>query len=72
MMKARVRPTRPVRRQIGRWHAPGSAYGWHIVERGVTAVAELEAVWADPPEVVTTPVIEDQEAAVAAARVHGK
>ena len=36
---------------IGRWHAPGSACGWHVVEGDATAVAELEAVWGDLLEV---------------------
>ena len=57
---------------IGRWHAPASAYGWHVVEGEVTAVAELEAFWGDLLEVQITPVIEDQEAAASLAKVSGK
>ena len=57
---------------IGRWHAPGSACGWHVVEGDATAVAELEAVWGDLLEVQITPVIEDAEAASSLAKVHGK
>ncbi len=57
---------------IGRWHAPGSACGWHVVEGDVMAVAELEAVWGDLLEVQITPVIEDADAASSLAKVHGK
>jgi hypothetical protein len=57
---------------IGRWHAPGSAYGWHILEGDATAVAELESAWGDLLEVQITPVIEDAEAASSLAKVHGK
>ena len=57
---------------IGRWHAPGSACGWHVVEGDATAVAELEAVWGDLLEVQITPVIEDAEAASSLAKVHRK
>ena len=57
---------------IGRWHAPGSACGWHVVEGDVTAVAELEAVWADLLETQIIPVIEDDEAATSLAKVYGK
>ena len=34
-------------RTIGRWHAPGSSTGWHVVEGDAAGVAELEAVWGD-------------------------
>ena len=57
---------------IGRWHAPGSSCGWHVVEGDVTLLAELEAVWADLLELQITPVIEDAEAASSIAKVHGK
>ena len=57
---------------IGRWHAPGSACGWHVVDGDATAVAELEAVWGDLLEVQITPVIEDAEAASSLAKVHGE
>ena len=57
---------------IGRWHAPGSACGWHVVEGDATGVAELEAVWGDLLEVQITPVVDDAEAASSLARVHGK
>ena len=57
---------------IGRWHAPGSACGWHLVEGDATALAKLEAVWGDLLEIQITPVIEDDEAASSLAKVHGK
>ena len=57
---------------IGRWHAPGSACGWHVVEGDATAVAELEATWADLIETQITPVIEDGEAATSLAKAQGK
>jgi hypothetical protein len=57
---------------IGRWHTPGSACGWHVVEGDATAVAELESFWADVIETQITPVIEDGEAASSMAKVHKK
>ena len=57
---------------IGRWHAPGSTYGWHVVDADAAGVAELEAVWGDLLELQITPVIEDAEAASSLAKVHGK
>jgi hypothetical protein len=56
----------------GRWHAPGSAVGWHVVEADASGVAELEAVGGDLLDVPITPVIEDAEAASNLAEVHGK
>ena len=57
---------------IGRWHAPGSFYGWHVVEGEAAGVAELEAMWGDVLELQITPVIEDAEAATSVAKVHRK
>ena len=57
---------------IGRWHAPGSSYGWHLFEATPAAAAELLATWADVLEMQITPVIEDAEAASSAAKVLGK
>jgi hypothetical protein len=57
---------------IGRWHAPGSASGWHVVEGDATAVAELQAVWGDLLETQVAPVIEDEEAGSSLARAQGK
>jgi hypothetical protein len=47
---------------LGRWHAPASYTGWHLVEGDPAAVAELHAGWADVLELDITPVIEDSEA----------
>ena len=57
---------------IGRWHAPGSACGWHVVEGEATAVAELEATWGDLLETQITPVIDDEEAGKSLAKAQGK
>jgi len=57
---------------IGRWHVPGSACGWHLIEGEAAAMAELSATWGDLLELQTTPVIEDAEAASSLAKVHGK
>jgi len=57
---------------IGRWHAPGSAHGWHVVDGDATALAELMATWGDLLETQITPVIEDEEAGSSLAKVHGK
>lgn len=57
---------------IGRWHAPGSARGWHVVEGSANALADLSAVWGDLLELEITPVIEDAEAAASIAKAHGK
>lgn len=65
-------PTPGGLKTIGRWHAPGSAYGWHLVEGDASAMAELDATWGDLLEIQTTPVIEDAEAASSLAKVHGK
>jgi hypothetical protein len=56
---------------IGRWHAPGSACGWHAVEGDVSALAELSATWGDLLELQITPVIEDAEAATFWSKVPG-
>jgi hypothetical protein len=58
---------------IGRWHAPGSAYGWAVVEANdPTAVARHVAQWEHLLEFQVTPVIEDAEAAKALSSVYGK
>jgi hypothetical protein len=56
---------------IGRWHAPGSATGWHAVEGDPSALAELAATWGDLIELDITPVLDDAEAAASLAKVHG-
>ncbi len=57
---------------IGRWHAPGSAYGWAVVEGKETSVAQHVAEWEHLLEFQITPVLEDAEAAKALASVYGK
>jgi hypothetical protein len=58
---------------IGRWHAPGSAYGWAVVEgNNPTAVAQHVAEWEHLLEFQITPVLEDADAAKALASVYGK
>jgi hypothetical protein len=58
---------------IGRWHAPGSGYGWALVEgQDSTALAQHIAEWANLLEFQITPVIEDADAAKALSRVYGK
>ena len=57
---------------IGRWHAPGSVYGWLLVEgQDPTAVAEHVAEWANLIEFQITPVIDDEAAGDALSRVYG-
>ncbi len=55
---------------LGRWHAPGSTYGWLLAETDdPRALAHHMAEWAGLLELKITPVIEDAEAAHAAAKV---
>ena len=65
-------PNPPGVTTIGRWHAPGSTYGWHVVDGDATGIAELETVWGDLLELQNTPVREDAEAASSLAKVHAK
>jgi len=56
---------------IGRWHAPGSTYGWLLVETDNPATLAVHmAEWAALLELKITPVIEDGQAAEAAAKVY--
>jgi hypothetical protein len=57
---------------IGRWHAPGSIIGWHLIEGDLAAVAQHVAEWADLLECEVYPVMEDAEAATAVNKVLGK
>lgn len=57
---------------IGRWHAPGSSYGWVVVEGDIEAVAEHGAEWANLLECQITPVIGDEAAGAALAKVYKK
>jgi hypothetical protein len=58
--------------QVGRWHAPGSATGWVVVEGDPSAVAQHVAEWEHLLEFQITPVLEDADAAKALATVYGK
>ena len=49
-------------RTIGRWHAPGSKYGFHLVEADPAQVTRLTAQWGSLTDVTITPVIDDDEA----------
>lgn len=58
---------------IGRWHAPGSGYGWLLVEGNDNiALAQHAAEWANYLELQITPVIEDEEAAKALSKAYPK
>lgn len=57
---------------IGRWHAPGSAYGWHLVEGDENAISEHVGGWAALAEIETTPVLDDEAAAAALSRAFGR
>jgi hypothetical protein len=59
-------------KDLGRWHTPGSATGWHVLEGDPGALAQLAATWGDLLELDTTPVLDDSEAATALEKVHGK
>ena len=50
---------------IGRWHAPGSKYGFHLVEGDPVLVAEQCAQWNALCDIESTPVLYDEEAATA-------
>jgi hypothetical protein len=65
-------PTPKGLKSIGRWHAPGSTTGWHVVEGTDAALAENSANWADLLDLEVTPVVEDDVAAEAAKKVYGK
>ncbi|HSU59856.1 MAG TPA: DUF3303 family protein [Bryobacteraceae bacterium] len=65
-------PVPPEAKTIGRWHAPGSIIGWHLIEGDLTAVAQHVAQWADLLQCEVYPVMEDTEAATAANKVFGK
>jgi hypothetical protein len=58
-------------KSLGRWHAPGSTTGWHLVEGTDVALAENAVKWADLLEIEITPVVEDDVAAAAAKKVYG-
>jgi Protein of unknown function (DUF3303) len=64
-------PTPKGLKTIGRWHAPGSMIGWHVVEGTEAALAENSANWADLLELEVTPVVEDDLAGAVAKKVYG-
>ena len=56
---------------LGRWHAPGSGYGWLLVEgEDTTALAQHVAEWSELLDFQVTPVIEDVAAGEALSRVY--
>ena len=57
---------------IGRWHTAGSTRGFHLVEGSDAALAEINAEWADLLDLQVVPVVEDDVAAAAAAKILGK
>ena len=66
-------PVPPGLKTVGRWHAPGSAYGWHLVEgNDGAALAQHVAEWANLLEQEVTPVLEDAEASSGVAKIYGK
>ena len=57
---------------IGRWHAPGSGYGWAVVEADDLAPVTLHvATWGDYLDIQVTPVVEDEVAGQVMAEVYG-
>jgi len=58
---------------VGRWHAPGSGYGWALLEgQDLTAIAQHIAEWANLLEFQITPVLEDEEAGKGLSRAYAK
>ena len=57
---------------IGRWHTAGSTRGFHLVEGSDAALAEINAEWADLLDLQVVPVVEDDVAGAAAAKILGK
>ncbi|GMR23273.1 MAG: hypothetical protein BMS9Abin37_1688 [Acidobacteriota bacterium] len=66
-------PVPPGIKTVGRWHVPGSASGWHLVEGdSAEALAQHVAEWAGLIELEVSPVIEDEEAASSLSKLFGK
>lgn len=57
---------------IGRWHAPGSVQGWHLMEGDLTAIASHVADWGDLLQYEVYPVMEDADAASVAKKMLGQ
>ena len=47
---------------LGRWHAPGSKTGFHLVEGNPADVTKLTSQWASLVDLNITPVVDDDEA----------
>lgn len=59
-------------KMIGRWHGPGSQYGWIIVEtESIHGLYEHASEWADMIEWKVTPVLTDAEAGPICAKIWG-
>jgi len=65
-------PVPPGAKTIGRWHAPGSYIGWHLIEGDLAAVGQHVAEWAELLEYDVYPVMEDAEAAAVGNKVSPK
>lgn len=59
-------------KSLGRWHAPGSVIGWHLVEGDETAVAAHVAQWSSVAQLTVTPVIGDEAATAALSKAFGE
>lgn len=58
---------------IGRWHGPGSACGWALVEGDdAKALSQHIADWADLIEFQVTPVVEDADAGQVLSKTYAK
>ena len=66
-------PVPPGIKTVGRWHTPGSASGWHLVEgNDGGALSQHMAEWANLCDLQIFPVVEDAEAASSLSKVFGK
>ena len=58
---------------VGRWHAPGTGYGWHLVEsENGAALSQAIAEWAHVVDYQISPVVEDADAASGISKVYGQ
>ena len=60
--------------QVARYHVPGSVLGWHVLENAndMTASGRACEQLGDLIDIELNPIVEDAQAAEAAARVFGK
>ena len=66
-------PVPPGLTLVGRWHTPGSASGWLLLEgNDGPALAQFAAEWSSVCELEISPVIEDAEAAKGLSKVFKK